>query len=100
MADPIHVPHPLGVIVGSRLLRPWLADDAQQGIDTPWRGQPAFTSAADAYAWLYWARTQPWLPHRLSIARTDLRSSETVHRHRRIHVGPSPPRDPRQPGLR
>jgi hypothetical protein len=100
MADPVHIPHHLGVIVGSRLLRPWLADDAQQAIDTPWRGQPAFTSAADAYAWLYWARTQPWLPDGLSIARTDVRISETVNGLRRVQVGQGQLRDPDHQVLR
>jgi hypothetical protein len=100
MADPVHVPHHLGVIVGSRVLRPWLADDAQQAIDAPWRGQPAFTSAADAYAWLYWARTQPWLPDGLSIARTDVRISESVNGLRRVQVGQSQLRDPDHQVLR
>jgi hypothetical protein len=94
MADPVYIPHHLGVIVGSHVLRPWLADDAQQAIDAPWRGQPAFTSAADAYAWLYWARTQPWLPGTLSIARTDLRSSTETNGVRRIQVGQGRLRDP------
>ena len=94
MADTVYIPHHLGVIIGSHVLRPWLADDAMQAIDAQWRGQPAFTSAADAYAWLYWARTQPWLPGALSIARTDLRVSETVNGLRRIQVGQGQLRDP------
>jgi hypothetical protein len=94
MAETVYLPHHLGVIVGSRRHRPWLADDAQQAIDVRWRGQPAFTSAAHAYAWQYWARTQSWLPDGLSIARTDMHTSETVNGLRRLRVGHGQLRDP------
>jgi hypothetical protein len=86
MADMVYLPHHLGTIVGSHLLRPWLAGDARQAIDTPWQGQPAFGSAADAYAWLYWARVQPWLPTGLAIARVDAQPAIDGTRPPRLHV--------------
>jgi hypothetical protein len=100
MAERVHLPHHLGTIVGSHVLLPWLAADAQQAIDTPWRGQPAFTRAADAFAWLYWARAQPWLPAGLSIARTDAQPTIDGTRPPRLHVDQDQLRDPGHQVLR
>jgi len=91
MANTVYLPHHLGTIVGSHGARPWLAEHAQHAIDTQatdtqWRGQPAFRSAADAYAWLYWARMQPWLPTGLAIARTDAQPALDGTRTPRLYV--------------
>lgn len=100
MAEPVYLPHHLGTVVGSHVLRPWRAGDAQQAIDTPWHGQPAFGSAADAYAWLYWARTQPWLPPGLAIARIDAQPGIDGTRPPRLHVDHGQLRDPDRQVLR
>jgi hypothetical protein len=100
MAERVYLPHHLGTIVGSHVLRPWLASDAQEAIDTPWQGQPAFGSAADAYAWLYWARMQPWLPAELAIARTDAQPAIDTTRPPRLHVNQDQLRDPDHQVLR
>ena len=83
----LYVPHSLGVVIGSRQSRPWLARDAEQAIATPWRGQPAFAAATDAFAWLDWARQQPWLPGGLAVAHADVHTDLTAEGIHRIHIG-------------
>ena len=84
----LYVPHSLGVVIGSRQSRPWLARDAEQAISTPWQGQPAFAAASDAFAWLDWARQQPWLPGGLAVAHADVHTDLTAEGIHRIHIAP------------
>jgi len=93
----LYVPHSLGVVTGSRRARPWLARDAQQAIEhaseQPWRGQPVFATAPDAFAWLDWARAQDWLPAGLAVAHIDVHTDLTSEGIYRVHVGPAQLRD-------
>ena len=96
----LYVPHSLGVVIGSRQTRPWLAPDADQAIGTPWQGQPAFAAASDAFAWLDWARQQPWLPGGLAVAHADVYTDLTAEGIHRIHIAARQLRDPANQVLR
>jgi len=86
----LYVPHSLGTVIGSRQARPWVARDAQHGIDdsVPWRGQPVFPTPGDAFAWLEWADDQDWLPAGLAVAHITAWTDPTAEGLRRVHIGP------------
>lgn len=101
MADQaLYVPHTLGVVVGSAERRPWIAADLDTATALPWRGQPVFAIAADAFDWVDWASEQPWLPSGMAIAHVNTRTDVTAEGMTRVHVGSRHLRDPASQVLR
>jgi hypothetical protein len=78
--ETVYVPHDCGIVLGSALYRPWIAQDAMARAD---RGQPVFREASHAMAWLRrWLEQNP--DDGLVVAVVDVTTRRS--RGRRIQV--------------